>query len=1147
MVLDEVRTHASVESHSSLRAAVWGLLLAFFVIVLPAGVALGAASLARNPRVYIRTSALPTTLPPPSLTRRDHAVSLLQLPTVDYSASGAASGRAIQLYSRATLTKSGIIKQAFLAQLGALGRSGSQRRDSRSLSRLLLAPVGPNSDGPQFVAGTKALISRFASSPQNVPRLDNAAAFLFLHGMVANYPMLMSGLGAANTEVGRALVVLTLLHSIAPNNELVARNFGFVTAIAASSEPVAVSALRPLVKRWPDDWHLRLLLANLYAGVSFPAPMNAIASDLRPVERSGSTDARIAALATLADVSLYESIMERTLSSQISQDEAVTALRLYDSASQLGQDPGLYSGRALALVLLGRYSAAASNQARADGLAPDSLTTLVRGAFIQETAGQSKMMLATARQALRIYSSTWDPAVSDLVFEPSQINLAPGLLDLSLGSDRQTVQNLIVAGGGGLTALTPIARPIDPIVFQSSVSFNAPVELVTAVEAADALAGDPRAILADAAMIQHRFPSFGIVRPSTTHVYEGAARLLAAGPKSVPKMLTLSPALASNGNATLSSLQAAWSLLEYEGTFRSAFQLCQSGERFVQIATMAYECDGTLRFLSGDYTGSSSALKQAVATQARDPMATDANAPLEGAEAAIWADNDTQALALLARGRVDQFGDPQGPETLIELEDKSADLAMRNGDPQAALSQYRHVLASVAKAQKSILPESPDLSTEAVLWTVRQFAENNSGLALISLAQKGGTVCGTRTSARSCLAALGRIKLALASDPDNPYYLMNLGWVQRLIGRVSASERSLIKAAKRGQRLYPVYNDLGVELARSGRWGPAERAFDAALTADPRYPLAAWNLGVANLRLGLARLPWEQAYVARAVASDKGLSHSDLTLRTDESVYEVGDAGGALRPVSPMTKNLGFLAIILSLVTFVLIVTKEMIADRFREVFAKRLRKMSGTFSSWLHAGRGGFVPDEQWQTRQWTAFAITVPVLAVVILWVSWRESGGSFLAAFVVSGIATAIALVVHECGHRLAAMAMATQIQTRYWSLSLPVAIVGALVPLSLAIGPYPGHVVEGAEGPEKAFVQLSGPAANLVAALISFFIYRVYPVPLLALLGAAQLAICSYSLLPFKPLDGAVIKPARLHLLLVLLVCLVSATVEVTILS
>jgi hypothetical protein len=396
------------------------------------------------------------------------------------------------------------------------------------------------------------------------------------------------------------------------------------------------------------------------------------------------------------------------------------------------------------------------------------------------------------------------------------------------------------------------------------------------------------------------------------------------------------------------------------------------------------------------------------------------------------------------------------------------------------------------------------------------------------------------------MAALGHIKLALASDPNNPYYLMNLGWVQRLIGQASASERSLKQAAKRGLRLYPVYNDLGVELARSGKWRPAERAFDAALTTYPRYPLAAWNLGVTNLKLGLSRLPWEQAYVARAVESDKALSHSDLILRTDESVYQVGDVGGALRPVSSMTKNLGFLAIILSLVTFVLIVTKEMVVDVLRQVFAGKLRKVSRAFSGWLHAGQGGFVPDKQWRNRQWMAFAITVPVLAVVILWVSWREAGGSFLAAFILSVIATAMAIVVHECGHRLAALVTSADIQTRYWSLSIPIAIVGALIPFTLAIGPYTGHVAESVEGPGKAIVQLAGPAANLGAALVAFFIYRLYPVPFLALLGTAQLAICSYSLLPFKPLDGAVVKPERLHLLLVLAVCLVSATAEVAIL-
>ena len=134
-----------------------------------------------------------------------------------------------------------------------------------------------------------------------------------------------------------------------------------------------------------------------------------------------------------------------------------------------------------------------------------------------------------------------------------------------------------------------------------------------------------------------------------------------------------------------------------------------------------------------------------------------------------------------------------------------------------------------------------------------------------------------------CVAARAAAA-ALAAEPFNPVYLLNAGWVTRLLGDRAAARDLLARAPAAEPSLFPALNDLGVLAAEEGDADAAREAFRAALAAAPDFDLAAWNLGVLELRRGLLGLLPGQGWLMRALSRTPSFRGHDLAFKTDERV-----------------------------------------------------------------------------------------------------------------------------------------------------------------------------------------------------------------------------------------------------------------------
>ena len=157
-----------------------------------------------------------------------------------------------------------------------------------------------------------------------------------------------------------------------------------------------------------------------------------------------------------------------------------------------------------------------------------------------------------------------------------------------------------------------------------------------------------------------------------------------------------------------------------------------------------------------------------------------------------------------------------------------------------------------------------------------------------SVGADGAPGCDAGLAHDTCEAALAQIKAAIGSDPDNAVYRMNAGWASRLLGNADDAQAALREAVRLDPALYPAFNDLGILLAARGDLAGARAAFDAALTAQPDYDLAHWNLGILTLREGPGGIAAGQLLLAAAIRLDPELRTAPLDFRTDERTYRFG-------------------------------------------------------------------------------------------------------------------------------------------------------------------------------------------------------------------------------------------------------------------
>jgi Flp pilus assembly protein TadD/Zn-dependent protease len=212
-----------------------------------------------------------------------------------------------------------------------------------------------------------------------------------------------------------------------------------------------------------------------------------------------------------------------------------------------------------------------------------------------------------------------------------------------------------------------------------------------------------------------------------------------------------------------------------------------------------------------------------------------------------------------------QNANPGFPSTAIQFAalsyyacEQLADYESESGNLYAAVEDYTNALDWVPQLEQgsSVLPE---------------VLNNNAALAYLGLGD---------TSTAAVLESK-----ALATDPENPVFLMSAGFIADRAGRVGQAARYDREALDSDPGAFPAANDLGVELAREHQGSAAAEALRQAVGASPGYALGWFNLGIAESRLGPSGLLAAQGAFAVSYSLDPALQDSRHEMTIDGSVY----------------------------------------------------------------------------------------------------------------------------------------------------------------------------------------------------------------------------------------------------------------------
>jgi tetratricopeptide (TPR) repeat protein len=569
-------------------------------------------------------------------------------------------------------------------------------------------------------------------------------------------------------------------------------------------------------------------------------------------------------------------------------------------------------------------------------------------------------------------------------------------------------------------------------------------------------------------------------------------------------------------------------------------------------------CDGRVAYLVGDYELASSSLYAAAEPAIKrfedgvqpEWYADDALAMLRAADAAREAGDESRARDLYSI-----VASQQKRSTLFAAiaYTKLAELELDSSDPGQAITHLDVALELIHSRTFRDQLSAADSESAGPAAQAMQVAHNNRGIARLWEAKGGARGAPDCTKHRDlCLGAKEDFTVALGSDPANPVYLLNMGWVSRLLDDTEAARVYLTESTGIDPSLYPSYNDLGVFAASDGDWQQAHEAFMDAAAANPGYDLALWNLGVLELGRGGLGVLSGQGYLARAIEQNRALRDDSEVpaFQKDERIYRVAlDApvGNGFRFSQASSVAAGLLGAI-SFIAAIKLTLKNLLPDSILEwTWQRRARVVQplGRHADTLRRLRSGAIvlsnratgrvtsmlgeepyrtivarhaalrPPERWRAA--VACVATVAVLVGVTIWPVWRD--GSYVRSSLVllALFAVVSALVIHEAGHYLAAWVLRARIRHTQWPPGMVLAPV--LMPFGLNGGPFVCQLVEGADKAKAWWIYLSGPAANLLAALVMYLLFLAEPLPVLRLLAIVHVAAAGYALLPYHPLDGA----------------------------
>ncbi len=1070
--------------------------------------------------------AAPTHPTPAFDTLADH------FPFVDRSVSDPASRQALVDFAHARLLSPAGAGRMFLDAWHGLAFPAAAAAAVRALElRVLtdhlgmLAPTAHNGymiePDPSFSPVAAAGMVALRSDPGNADRLNNVGVALYLIDAGNYYGAAIHSLDGVQLPTGgtnwynlqaSADWVWQRVQSIwsanrAANLNVIARGFGQAS--------------------W-NSWikaHRGDAAPTVLAAASAQSPTSAT-TILQPLLDRHAT-APIGDTA-LADVDLNQAISLQSSAPYQAAILARRALDLDDRAIALSGDPAGYEGRARALSFLGQASAAIIAERIAAKRSRQQLDALTRLAYLQQAAGDLAGMQHSAREVLA-RSSPWNPPDSMVLFSHGLTTF--GFLPMNF-SNKAYIQEVVHGGagaGGAYILLDTIPRYNATSIATDRAHGSSGVDAIYLVATVDMLRAAPSRLHAHVRAWMRANTVFATSSTNFGDFADLAARVTGA------RMLNGGK---TNG-ANTTALEEVSNNLRYAGRFGAALHLCQRFAALWPHNYMPQLCAGESQFFvaqaesgAARRTGLQAALaglqRAAVESAGRGQRCTIGQVCLEAATAAQIAASAEQGggevtlahrdLRAARRLYADVLRVHQVDGTDIFAELRLGDLDLVAHRLHAAVVQYALALRRAA-AETEMVPIPIPL--------IQSSAANNTGIALLEGIQASSDQkpdCAHHSA--TCKLALGDFQQARTVDLANPVFAMNVGWVSRLLGREDEARTALASAIDADPALYPALNDLGVIEMEAGEISAARQHFEAALAANPGYDLAAWNLGVLDMREGPSGVLAGQAYLARAIAHNRSLRGNELEPLSDERTYQYL-AGVDVQQGSSLGRNysigsaaFGWIALLAALYqavrSFLTDKALERIADwwdehepEWRKSLARRLKKLKFSGPKWVWRSHPTWQRLEPW--------VITVPVLAIVTTIATTRTAPGAVPDSLLLLAFVTGVAILTHETGHLLAAVSVGARLKRAVWPSGVTLALALSLIPLEMNTGPYLGHEVEGDE--KRAWqVYLGGPLANILVAALCYGLYLAQPLPLLRLMTQVQLAVCAYSLLPIKPLDG-----------------------------
>jgi tetratricopeptide (TPR) repeat protein len=1086
------------------------------LLLIPLGTAAFAPLLAPVPSQAAGWSA-------PPLPERDEPLPDFQhlldpLPLIVRDLPDAASRQVVTTYDAATLTD----HQTSLELLEAAEQSipVPSNLDAQWNSWLnSTMNVEPESEPAPI---PDSILTALQGDPQNGDRLSNLAVAMYFVELTAPTGQATSPLSLIYGPL--PVRVLMLLHStmtMFPESRGATLNFVALSQVFQGGRGFSpqvgedVRRLRSWLDDHPDDATALLLLLQLHQSQSVDSPDRETVRTYiaRFADRAAGSGAALAHVLS-GDLLMVEVHNASADAPFAGRQIVLQALEEYDKALQLSDDSSIYTARAMALEQLGDIPSAIRAQQRALELHPESVTLHLRLTQLYlELRGDEANVIDAVQSARSLSRDGFDLAKRPEGISLSEIGLRNEVETLDGFAFRRPERYFLplgtTAGGAGGSFVSfdsiPVYENVPVLVQPGELKANSP--LIWAAHYAilcSVILGDPGGVEEDLEGLKSlqmssawRSDQLDALLVAMRDVSEWTkATVDAAGSVSDPENFAYA-------SLDYFGISIAVDAVRYAGLPQRALAICRSAletpgfeSKNDNMSTMLWTCIAENAYLAGDYETS----QRAFETLGDDLMSgyvAERRGSRDEAEERYRREMAT--------------GTPDAYLAMLRL----ADMTLQE-DPAGAIETYNRVIGWAIESNGCgeggwCVPLSEKLP----------LAYGNRGVARLQVqADRNGNVNCDGEAWEACTDAFLDFSTALESDPYNPVFLMNQAWAARLLGDQELSAQLMDQALESDTSLYPVLNDLGVFAMESGDSEAASQYFQDAVAANPHYDLAWWNLGVLHMREGIGGIFRGQAYLARAIVQNPSLVTGSLEFRTDERFYRV-EINEQLRPGAGWTFGTAssVATTAFGLVTMMVVIfyaTYLVVRDKLLEILHERVQVQSAWMKDQVR-GKFSFTMGDRW--TRWLPVGIALAVLAITTIWIARNGEPHAASASAALALFAVVLAVVVHEMGHALAAWRMHATIEPTQWVPGTVLALV--LLPLGVSSGPYPGQKIAAGNKTASKWIYLAGPVANLAVAVAVYLLYVLEPLPGLRLISQVQLAAMSYALLPFAPLDGAVI--------------------------